>query len=173
MPKSHTHEKWALLFAMPLYYIYFKLSGNLMSSIVFFVSFIFGVFMLSPDLDTKSKSYSRWGFLRFIWLPYRGIMKHRSIFSHLPFVGTLIRTSYLVISITLIVCLITYIMLFVLGIKTHQNIFLVMKNSFVMTFKVILQIKRDYIISAILGMSAGDLIHYILDVFASYLKKQS
>jgi uncharacterized metal-binding protein len=79
------------------------------------------------------------------WLPYRGIMKHRSIFSHLPFVGTLIRTSYLVISITLIVCLITYIMLFVLGIKTHQNIFLVMKNSFVMTFKVILQIKRDYI----------------------------
>ncbi len=173
MPKSHTHEKWALLFAMPLSYIYFKLSGNLISSIVFFVSFIFGVFMLSPDLDTKSKSYSRWGFLRFIWLPYRKIMKHRSIFSHLPFVGTLIRTSYLVISITLIVCLITYIMLFILGIKTNQNIFLLMKNSFVMTFKVILQIKRDYIIAAILGISMGDLIHYILDVFASYLKNQS
>jgi uncharacterized metal-binding protein len=64
-------------------------------------------------------------------------------------------------------------MLFVLGIKTHQNIFLVMKNSFVMTFKVILQIKRDYIIAAILGISMGDLIHYILDVFASYLKNQS
>jgi uncharacterized metal-binding protein len=64
-------------------------------------------------------------------------------------------------------------MLFILGIKTHQNIFLVMKNSLVMTFKVILQIKRDYIIAAILGISTGDLIHYIVDVFASYLKNQS
>jgi uncharacterized metal-binding protein len=173
MPKSHTHEKWALLFSIPLSYIYFKLSGNLIASIIFFVSFIFGVFMLSPDLDTKSKSYSRWGVLRFIWLPYRKIMKHRSIFSHLPFVGTLIRTSYLVISITLMVCLIIYAMLFILGIKTHQNIFLVIKNSLVMTFRVILQIKRDYIIAAILGISMGDLIHYILDVFASYLKNQS
>jgi uncharacterized metal-binding protein len=161
MPKSHTHEKWALLFSIPLSYIYFKLLGDITGSIIFFVSFIFGVFMLSPDLDTK------------LWLPYRKIMKHRSIFSHLPFVGTLIRTSYLVISITLIACLIIYAMLFILGIKTHQNIFLVMKNSLVMTFKVILQIKRDYIIAAILGISTGDLIHYILDVFASYLKNQS
>ncbi len=50
--------------------------------------------MLGPDLDTRSIHYKRWGLLRWIWIPYRGSLKHRSIFSHGPIIGTLLRVVY-------------------------------------------------------------------------------
>jgi uncharacterized metal-binding protein len=57
--------------------------------------FLFGGLMLGPDLDIHSIHYKRWGWLRWIWLPYRGSMKHRSPLSHAPVTGTLIRVVYL------------------------------------------------------------------------------
>lgn len=51
---------------------------------------------LSPDLDTVSKPFKRWGILRLIWLPYLKLVKHRSLISHSPVLSTLIRVTYLV-----------------------------------------------------------------------------
>lgn len=51
---------------------------------------------LSPDLDTVSKPFKRWGTLRLIWLPYLKLVKHRSLISHSPVLSTLIRVAYLV-----------------------------------------------------------------------------
>lgn len=49
---------------------------------------------LSPDLDLASKSYYRWKWLRFYWLPYQKIAKHRSFLSHSAFISGSIRFVY-------------------------------------------------------------------------------
>ncbi len=59
------------------------------------MGFFLGGLWLSPDLDTKSKCWNRWGLFRVIWLPYRKFIPHRSALSHSPFLGTTIRMSYL------------------------------------------------------------------------------
>ena len=50
--------------------------------------------MFGPDLDIHSVQYKRWGWLRWIWLPYRASMHHRSQLSHGPIVGTTLRVLY-------------------------------------------------------------------------------
>jgi uncharacterized metal-binding protein len=57
--------------------------------------FLFSGLMFGPDLDIYSKQYQRWGLLRFIWLPYRKVLNHRSWLSHGPVIGTLLRLLYL------------------------------------------------------------------------------
>ena len=59
--------------------------------------FLVGGLMLGPDLDTRSIHYKRWGWLRWIWLPYRTRIKHRSPLSHGPILGTTIRVCYLLL----------------------------------------------------------------------------
>lgn len=48
-----------------------------------------------PDLDINSRPYQRWGVLRWLWWPYQRLIRHRSVLSHSPFLGTAIRISYL------------------------------------------------------------------------------
>ncbi len=57
--------------------------------------FLFSGLMFGPDLDIYSKQYQRWGPLRFIWIPYRKALSHRSWLSHGPIVGTVLRVLYL------------------------------------------------------------------------------
>jgi len=58
-------------------------------------AFLVGGLWLSPDLDTRSLSTRRWGPLRVLWWPYRHLIRHRSILSHSPLLGTLLRLLYL------------------------------------------------------------------------------
>ena len=39
--------------------------------------FLFSTFYLSPDLDTDSSVYHRWGYLKMLWWPYKKLCKHR------------------------------------------------------------------------------------------------
>ncbi|NEQ60192.1 MAG: metal-binding protein [Moorea sp. SIO4A1] len=57
--------------------------------------FLFGGLMFSPDLDLYSRPFKRWGWLRWIWIPYQRMVPHRSIFSHGPVIGTILRLLYL------------------------------------------------------------------------------
>ena len=59
--------------------------------------FLVGGLLLGPDLDTRSVHYKRWGWLRWIWLPYRSRVKHRSPLSHGPILGTTVRVCYLLL----------------------------------------------------------------------------
>lgn len=56
--------------------------------LAFSLSYLFATFFLSPDLDTKSRSYKRWKILRILWWPYRIIFKHRGV-SHNVVLGPL------------------------------------------------------------------------------------
>ncbi len=45
--------------------------------------FLGGIY-LSPDLDIVSRPYKRWGWMRWIWIPYQKFIPHRSPLSHFP-----------------------------------------------------------------------------------------
>ena len=59
------------------------------------LAFLVGGLWLSPDLDTRSNPSRRWGPLRILWWPYRRLLRHRSLISHSPLIGTTGRLAYL------------------------------------------------------------------------------
>lgn len=64
---------------------------------VFMGGFLFGGLMFGPDLDVRSVQSRRWGWLAWIWRPYRDRLRHRSWLSHGPLAGTLGRVLYLTV----------------------------------------------------------------------------
>jgi uncharacterized metal-binding protein len=67
------------------------------ADLAFWVSggFLFSGLIFGPDLDLYSFHYKRWGILRWMWRPYQKAIKHRSIWSHGPIIGTIGRILYL------------------------------------------------------------------------------
>lgn len=95
MPSGRTHDR-ITLWSLPLVAgLTFALtwSGNL--TLLVLSGFLFSGLMFGPDLDIHSRQYIRWGWFRWIWIPYRKILHHRSIFSHGPIIGTALRVLYL------------------------------------------------------------------------------
>jgi uncharacterized metal-binding protein len=92
MPSGKTHELINITVLVVLLAVFYYLSAwqktpiatrylDTYTILIFSMSYIFATFFLSPDLDTKSRSYKRWKMLRIFWWPYRIIFKHRG-FSH-------------------------------------------------------------------------------------------
>jgi uncharacterized metal-binding protein len=97
MPSGRTHDRitlWTLPLVAGLAQVITQRS-NL--TLMVCGGFLFGGLMLGPDLDTHSIHYKRWGFLRWMWLPYRHSMRHRSPWSHGPLMGTTVRVMYLLV----------------------------------------------------------------------------
>lgn len=68
-------------------------------------AYVFSMIFLSPDLDlSRSRAARRWGILRWLWLPYAGMFRHRRISHHL-LLGPLTRVLYLVAVVLAIVSL--------------------------------------------------------------------
>lgn len=59
------------------------------------MGFIFAGLMFGPDLDVRSIQSKRWGWLGWIWRPYRQSLRHRSWLSHGFLAGTVVRCLYL------------------------------------------------------------------------------
>ena len=95
MPSGSTHDRitlWSLPIITGLTAAVTR-SGNL--TLLVSGGFLFSGLMLSPDLDLHSLPFKRWGWLRWIWIPYQKAMHHRSVFSHGPIIGTTLRVLYL------------------------------------------------------------------------------
>jgi uncharacterized metal-binding protein len=95
MPSGRTHDSitlWSLPFIAGTTFVLTQ-SGNL--TLLLSGGFLFSGLMFGPDLDIYSQQYRRWGVLRWIWLPYRKSMRHRSAFSHGIVIGTIGRVVYL------------------------------------------------------------------------------
>ncbi|MCC5636373.1 metal-binding protein [Nostoc sp. CHAB 5844] len=95
MPSGRTHDRitlWALPFVAGVTFWQTR-----SSSVTLLVAggFMFGGLMFGPDLDIYSRQYQRWGYLRWIWLPYQKSLRHRSFLSHGPIIGTTLRIIYL------------------------------------------------------------------------------
>ncbi|GAP97776.1 metal-binding protein [Leptolyngbya sp. NIES-2104] len=101
MPSGRTHDS-ITLWSLPIVALStFGLTQSSNLTLLVSGGFLFAGLMFGPDLDIYSQQYKRWGILRWIWLPYRRSLRHRSIFSHGAIIGTIGRILYLGIWIAL------------------------------------------------------------------------
>jgi len=95
MPSGKIHDRitlWSLPWVVGLSFATTR-SGEL--TLIVAGGFLFGGLMFGPDLDIYSIQFKRWGWLRWIWLPYQKCLRHRSPLSHGPIIGTALRLLYL------------------------------------------------------------------------------
>ncbi|MBW4582517.1 MAG: DUF2227 family putative metal-binding protein [Tildeniella nuda ZEHNDER 1965/U140] len=97
MPSGRTHDS-ITLWSLPLIAgLTFARTQSSSLTLCVSGSYLFSGLMFGPDLDVYSHQYKRWGLLRWIWLPYRQSMRHRSFWSHGFLAGTIVRVAYLLI----------------------------------------------------------------------------
>jgi uncharacterized metal-binding protein len=61
--------------------------------------------ILSPDLDTVSSPYHKWGCLRFLWIAYQVMIGHRSPVSHWPILGGVFQHVWILVEVILLIYL--------------------------------------------------------------------
>lgn len=148
-------------------------SGNL--TLLVSGGFLFAGLMFGPDLDIYSQQYKRWGILRWIWLPYRRSLRHRSIFSHGVIIGTIGRIFYLGIWITLFAAtgiLISSIVQHFLGMTAQWQI--VAQSTIVATVQqTIALIQKTPIecFALVTGLELGAMSHSLSDWIGSTIKR--
>ena len=94
MPAGKTHDKITLWLTPLIIGGGFWITRNDRLTLLLAIAFGFSGLMFGPDLDIHSCQYKRWGWLRWIWLPYRAMLRHRSPFSHGFLIGTVLRLLY-------------------------------------------------------------------------------
>lgn len=110
---------------------------------------------ISPDLDTDSKIYTRWKWLRWYWYPYQQIAPHRSWISHSLFFAATFRFFYI---LPLILPL----------------IFLVLSPGILIPAQidVLAQMFALLLVILYIGMLISDFLHIVADMIATYWKKR-
>lgn len=94
MPNSDTHDKITVALAAPIG-VAAIVATDWTLGLMVLAGYLIGGFMMNGDLDLNSTPYHRWGPLRIIWWPYQKLVRHRSRWSHWPFLGTVSRIVYL------------------------------------------------------------------------------
>src|ERR687894_28659 len=109
MPSGKTHDAITIILAAPTFVAAWGITGNLALALLATGAMLFGGLMFGPDLDIQSRQYTRWGIFRFLWLPYRGMFRHRSRWSHGIIFGTLIRVVYFAAALAIIASIAVYL----------------------------------------------------------------
>jgi uncharacterized metal-binding protein len=132
--------------------------GNKSIAYLISASGIISTTFLDPDLDMAenaliNRKYTpsvvkRWGFFKFIWLPYGYVFRHRSVFTHFPFLSDLIRLLYLFIVVFLPIDLALFNLSLTSKLKT-------------------LHLKPNEILAVWLGMGSSTAVHYLTDLFTT------
>ncbi len=97
MPSGRTHDRITLWTLPVVGGLLLGLTRSSSLTLIGCAGFLLGGLMFGPDLDIHSVQFKRWGWFRWIWLPYRGSMRHRSPLSHSPITGTVLRIVYLLL----------------------------------------------------------------------------
>jgi uncharacterized metal-binding protein len=97
MPAGRTHDAITCLFFTPVALAAWAVGRDPVGTAIAATSFAFAGLMFSGDLDLPSSQYRRWGPLRWVWLPYRWVIPHRSALSHGLFLGPAFRLAYLTV----------------------------------------------------------------------------
>jgi uncharacterized metal-binding protein len=164
MSSGRTHDRITLISLPILTGISLALTRNAELTLWVAGSFLFGGLMFGPDLDIHSNQSIRWGWLRWMWQPYRQAVPHRSTLSHGPIIGTVCRLLYVGLWIILI-CLL------------YQSVCYFMKWPMwneVQTWRSIQQFvtKHQAILwSIFVGLEVGSMSHYSADFLSSLSKK--
>jgi len=106
LPNAATHDAITLVTGVAGTAIAWNLDlpdFGVVNASVLLGSYILSGLLFSPDLDLHSRPYTRWRWLRWIWLPYRRMAgHHRSWISHSLIWGPLIRILYFMCIMTLL-----------------------------------------------------------------------
>ena len=109
MPSGKTHDAVTFFCAAPTFAAAWKITQSVSLASLITIAFVFGGLMFGPDLDTRSKQYTRWSVFCFLWYPYQAFFKHRSRWSHGLVFGTFLRVVYFMGALTLFSFIITYL----------------------------------------------------------------
>lgn len=166
MPSGRTHDRitvWSVPLIVGLAYG-FSRSGQL--TLLVTGGFLFSGLMFGPDLDIYSVQYKRWGWLRWLWLPYRSLIRHRSVLSHGFLIGTLLRLVYLSLIAGVILGILSaiaslggYLTIQQLGQFSNQVSFF--PKHYWQTF-----------IALLIGLELGAMSHYLSDWIGSKYKQR-
>lgn len=166
MPSGKTHDRVTWLSAPLVMGGAWLFSQRLGASLALTLAFLFAGLMFSGDLDTKSVQYKRWGWLRWIWIPYQKAVRHRSPFSHGPVLGTLTRLLYLsvwILSIFWLWTTATY--------RLAQASLTQQSYAAVGQLAQTLQGRPDLLVAGLAGLWLGALSHTLADETVSRWKR--
>jgi uncharacterized metal-binding protein len=164
MPSGRTHDR-ITMYALP-FVAGITLWQTRSSNVTLLVAggFLFGGLMFGPDLDIYSVQFQRWGFLRWIWLPYQKSLRHRSFLSHGPIIGTILRILYLG-------CLLAILAIFVLAIAQRLwNLSFTWQDLGQTVGRSLVNYNTEYI-ALFLGLELGAMSHSLSDWSGSAYKR--
>jgi uncharacterized metal-binding protein len=95
MPGYRTHDKVGIAAIIPITGASLYFGHTIQDTITLTIGIAVSTYFLSPDLDLHSRIYNRWGFLRWIWIPYQKVIPHRSWLSHSGPISATLRIAYL------------------------------------------------------------------------------
>ncbi|MEH2069562.1 MAG: metal-binding protein [Nostoc sp.] len=164
MPSGRTHDR-ITLYALPFVAgITFWQTRSSNATLLVAGGFLFGGLMFGPDLDIYSVQYQRWGFLRWIWLPYQKSLRHRSFLSHGPIIGTTLRVLYLG-------CLLAILTIFALAIAQKLcNLSFTWQDLGRTVGRSLIDYDTEYV-AVYLGLELGAMSHSLSDWSGSAYKR--
>jgi uncharacterized metal-binding protein len=164
MPAGKTHDRITLYLAPLVIGINFGVTRSERLSLLMAIAFVFSGLMFGPDLDIHSCQYKRWGWLRWVWLPYRAMVRHRSPLSHGFLIGTILRLVY-------VACWALVIGLAIAAVGSLlQQENLLLANWQI--WQAWIYRHRWELATIFLGLELGAMSHSLSDWGGSWLKKQ-
>lgn len=177
MPSGQTHDS-ITLWSLPIVAgLTFERTHSTSLTLMVSGGFLFSGLMFGPDLDIYSRQFKRWGVLRWIWLPYRRSMRHRSFLSHGPIVGTIVRLIYLlswVVAGMSLMALVSAIAYWVAG-EVDQWARLA-QQYWTLGLEVSGRSLPNYLpelFALVIGLELGALSHSLSDWIGSWYKRQT
>ncbi|MGF1490382.1 MAG: metal-binding protein [Prochloraceae cyanobacterium] len=165
MPSGSTHDRITLWILAPIAILSSILTADARLTLIICAGFLFSGLMFGPDLDINSRQFKRWGKLKFIWLPYQKLLRHRSILSHGFTIGTILRVIYLL-------SFLIFISIFTVAIAQSIWGFYWNWREFILaSIELLRGDYRNLAIAAFIGLELGALSHIISDTIVSAYKK--
>ncbi len=161
MPSGRTHDRLTLWSLPPIAGGAFWLTREVELTLILAAAFLFSGLMFGPDLDIYSLQFKRWGWLRWIWLPYQKALRHRSLLSHGLIIGTVLRVLYLLTILAAIAFVFVAIAQLIWGFPWNWQQFA--RATFT-------AIEREYKVETLalwLGLELGALSHSLSDWLGS------
>jgi uncharacterized metal-binding protein len=165
MPAGKTHDRITLYLTPAVMALTFGVTRSERLTLLMAIAFVFSGLMFGPDLDIHSCQYKRWGWLRWLWLPYRTMVRHRSPLSHGFLIGTTLRLIYLAAWGLLLGLTVA----FVLSLWRGENIF----SQNWQVWGNWSHGHRWELLTVFLGLELGAMSHSLSDWGGSWLKKQA
>lgn len=165
MPSGRTHDRITLI-SLPLVVgSSLLITRNAEYTLIAAGAFLFSGMMFGPDLDIYSVQYQRWGVLRWLWLPYRKLFSHRSLFSHGFTIGTLIRVFYLSIFLILVAIVLVAFAQTIWGFSWNW------RDFWLKAWRLLHKERLGWTIACFVGLELGAMSHYLSDWLNSAYKR--